>query len=65
MQADAACHVIRRVVVSSAEVTTIAGSGAMAYADGVGTVASFFGPLSITIDAAGTTILIVSSLSGC
>ncbi|MBI39669.1 MAG: hypothetical protein CMF59_08720 [Leptospiraceae bacterium] len=43
-------HLIRKIVIASGEVTTLAGSGSASYADGNGTAASFNGPHSITSD---------------
>ncbi len=52
--ADAGNHTIRRVVLSSRAVTTIAGTAGMAgTADGAGTAARFLGPTSIAADGAG------------
>ena len=52
--ADAGNHTIRRIVISSRAVTTIAGTAGMAgTADGVGTAARFVGPTSIAADPAG------------
>lgn len=50
---------IRRVVISSALVTTVAGkvSGS---ADGFGSAASFYQPTGVALDASGTVALIVS-----
>ena len=54
-------HVVRRVTVSSGEVSTLAGkAGVSGYADGVGTIAELNGPTGIAVDSAGTFALIVS-----
>lgn len=41
---------IRKIVISTGEVTTLAGSGLLGDSDGAGTEASFFGPSGITTD---------------
>lgn len=46
-------------------VTTIAGSGSVAYADGTGTGASFKYPQGITIDSSGTNLYVADSASNC
>jgi sugar lactone lactonase YvrE len=52
---------IRKIVLSTSVVTTYAGSGAIAFADGIGTNASFNYPQGITIDTNG--VLYVSEYS--
>jgi subtilisin-like proprotein convertase family protein len=42
-----------RKITSAGVVTTLAGSGSYSYADGNGTAASFFAPMSVAVDAAG------------
>jgi hypothetical protein len=66
MQADTHNSVIRRIVVSSAAVTTLAGSqGNEASTDGIGSNAAFNAPHGVTMDAAGVIALVVSHvLSG-
>src|SRR5262249_9158811 len=52
---DYSGNTIRKVSITSATVTTVAGSGAVAggAADGVGTAARFKGPSGITLDEGG------------
>ena len=40
---DTANHIIRAVVLANASTTTVAGSGAIGHADGIGTSSSFNG----------------------
>lgn len=47
---DSSNHTIRRIEISTAEVTTFAGTGSSGSADGTGTAASFNGPISLTSD---------------
>jgi sugar lactone lactonase YvrE len=42
-----------RKITPAAEVTTIAGNGIPAFVNGIGTAASFDGPVGVTVDAAG------------
>jgi sugar lactone lactonase YvrE len=50
---DTKSNTIRKVVVATGEVTTLAGSGSPGSADGTGTTASFDGPGALAIDDAG------------
>ncbi|MDC7126376.1 MAG: hypothetical protein PQJ46_12465, partial [Spirochaetales bacterium] len=43
-------HMIRKIVISSGEVTTLAGSTTSGFNDGTGTSAYFSGPWAITSD---------------
>jgi sugar lactone lactonase YvrE len=56
---------IRRIVVSTGVVTTIAGSVTASSVDGAGASASFNGPFGITIDSAGTNLYIGDYSSHC
>jgi sugar lactone lactonase YvrE len=46
-------HRIRRIVVSTGQVTTLAGSGNASFADGIGTQASFAFPHGLALDGSG------------
>ena len=50
-------HLIRKIVISSGVVTTLAGTGSSGSADGTGTAASFYSPGGITSD--GTNLFVV------
>lgn len=52
---------IRKVVISSATVTTIAGDG-QGFVDGVGTLARFTNAMFIAFDPTGTYVLVVRRL---
>ena len=53
-------HMLRRIRLSTAVVTTVAGTaGVSGSTDGIGTAASFNFPSGITMDAAGTMVLVV------
>jgi hypothetical protein len=45
---DVSARSIRQVVIATGVVTTLAGSGAIASVDGVGTAASFYAPFGMT-----------------
>ncbi len=51
--ADTDNHRIRQIVISTGDVTTLAGSGAAAFLDGTGTAARFQQPNGITTDGVG------------
>ena len=70
-QADYYNHLLRRVNVTSGLVTTLAGSLAgtvgldnYGHADGVGAAASFYRPLGVAMDGAGTFVVVVRSTMG-
>jgi sugar lactone lactonase YvrE len=46
-------HRIRKIDISTALVTTLAGSGSSAYADGLGTASSFYYPTGVAVDGIG------------
>ena len=51
--ADHTNHRIRKIVIATGEVTTLAGSGTAGFADGTGAAAQFNGPLGVGADSAG------------
>jgi sugar lactone lactonase YvrE len=51
--ADSNNNRVRKVTSSTGEVTTLAGSGSAAFADGTGTSASFSRPLDVSVDGDG------------
>jgi hypothetical protein len=60
LQADAQNALIRRIVVSSALVTTLAGQGGVTgSANGAGTVATFNNPTAVAVDGSGTLAVVV------
>ncbi len=59
--ADTSNSVIRKIVISTAEVTTLAGSGAQGMTDGNGTSATFNRPIAMTTD--GTNIYVGDSIT--
>lgn len=50
---DSSNNNIRKIVIATGEVTTLAGSGSQGSADGVGSAASFYDPSGITSDGYG------------
>jgi DNA-binding beta-propeller fold protein YncE len=52
---------IRRIVIASAQVTTLAGTGAASAVDGVGAEATFSSPSEINIDISGSFALVADS----
>jgi len=70
-QADFGNHILRRVDLTSGLVTTLAGnvSGTVGsdnkgYADGQGSAASFYSPIGVAVDSAGTFAIVVRSMMG-
>ena len=55
--ADRNNHLIRKIVISTGVVTTLAGTGSFGSADGTGTSASFYNPSGVTTD--GTNLYVV------
>ncbi len=56
--ADKNNHTIRRIVIASGVVTTLAGSGAAGNADGTGAAATFNQPGGLVIDSSGTNLYV-------
>jgi DNA-binding beta-propeller fold protein YncE len=54
-------HRIRRIDIATAQVTTMAGTGAVSVVNGLGAQATFNGPRSISIDFNGTFALVVDA----
>ena len=61
--ADRANKMIRKIVVSTGVVTTLAGSGTATHLDGTGTNASFSNPFGICIDSTGTNLYVTDSVA--
>jgi len=59
--ADYGNNLIRKIVISTGVVTTLAGSGAAALTDGNGTAAAFHGPVGVVTD--GTNLFIADALN--
>ena len=57
--ADQSNHLIRKIVISTGAVTTVAGTGSSGSANGTGTSASFYYPQGITTD--GTNLYVADS----
>jgi sugar lactone lactonase YvrE len=58
---DTGSQLIRRVVIATQTVTTVAGSGAASWLDGFGTNVAFNHPSSLAIDARGNMVVVDSS----
>jgi len=56
--ADYTNHLIRKIVISTGAVTTVAGTGSSGSANGTGTSASFYNPIGITTD--GTNLYVAN-----
>eukprot|EP00666_Eupelagonemidae_sp_cell4sb_P018027 gene18027-biopygen39586 len=59
--ADAASHRIRLVAAATGAVTTVAGSGAPAFADGTGQAAAFQNPFGVSYSPGGLSIAVADS----
>ena len=62
--ADSGFHCIRQVVLATGDVTTLAGSGAAALADGAGALAAFNTPSAVAADATGN-LYVADTLNHC
>ena len=60
LQADQYNHVIRRVSITSGDVTTLAGSGIPGSSNGASATAKFQGPYGVAMDSNATFALVVS-----
>ena len=58
---DGANHLIRKIVISTRVVSTVAGTGSSGSADGTGTLASFNNPVGITTDTDGTNLYVADT----
>ena len=56
--ADYSNQRIRKIVVATGVVSTLAGSGTQGYANGTGTAAQFSDPTSVAVDATGTNVYV-------
>ncbi len=56
-------HRIRRIVIATARVTTLAGTGASSAVDGMGAQATFGFPVAISIDVSGSFALVADALN--
>jgi hypothetical protein len=54
-------NLIRKIVIATQTVTTIAGTGAAAWADGFGTNAAFSSPIGLVVDARGNMLVAESA----
>jgi hypothetical protein len=58
---DALNHLIRKIVISTGAVTTVAGTGSSGSANGTGTSASFYNPIGITTDGTNLYVADISN----
>jgi DNA-binding beta-propeller fold protein YncE len=63
--ADQGNNRIRRITLATGSVSTLAGSGGRAFADGVGTSAQFDGPYGVAIDPSGVYALVTDQGNNC
>jgi DNA-binding beta-propeller fold protein YncE len=59
--ADTDNHLIRKVVISTGQVTTFAGTGSGGFSDGIGTAAQFYNPRAIVIDRLGQNLYVADN----
>ena len=62
--ADSLNHRIRQVNVTSGVVTTLAGNGTRAFADGMGTMATFYEPYGVAADSSGNLMSLIRAIIG-
>ena len=58
---DTSNHLIRKIVISTGAVTTVAGTGSSGSANGTGTSASFYNPIGITTDGTNLYVADISN----
>lgn len=64
VQVDQGNQVIRKIVISTSVVSLLAGkAGSLGYVNGVGSNAFFSNPSTVSLNAAGTTAIVVSDSS--
>lgn len=59
--ADTHNHVIRKIIIASTTVSTVAGSGTGSFADATGISASFKNPYAVAIDSTSTNLYVADS----
>jgi DNA-binding beta-propeller fold protein YncE len=65
LAADAPNHRVRRIVIATGVVTTLAGSGSAAYVDATGISASFNSPTSVAVSPDGSFALVSDNINHC
>ena len=59
--ADTGNNKIRKIVITSGAVSTLAGSGSSGFANGTGTAAQFNGPQGVAVDPTGTNLFVADT----